>query len=346
MLHKNGDKHCVDADILANAKFKQAWILTDPGRFDVPVKYKHPRELRKSSMSKGWQRTCCRQLRCDFLTSDWSMLPRLQLPALPPQAMAAASSQAVLPSTSAICPPPRPLPTPHRLASRITFLAGSNSSPSLQFPRVPSHSAEALCEALRSQGLCLTHAETASLLAAPAKRSFRASPPCDYNFTNAVSSMWKSVAAGKGCISQKPQRACTSTSGAGLCVSATHVSLRGAVRARAAASCTGVDSCSVLLMACLLAHVRWRVMMGSSTPTSGLQTIPLQCLSPGYAGGGINYFHRASFQGEAMLLRATDANVAIKVRTLRQCGFIRRSLLYNGLRVPACLLGSQLPSLS
>ena len=132
-------------------------------------------ELRKSSMFKGWQRTCCRQLRCDFLTSAWSMLPRLQLPALPPQAMAAASSQAMLPSTSAICPPPRPLPTPHRLASRITFLAGSgNTSPSLQFPHVPSHSAEALCEALRSQGLCLTHAETASLLAALAKRSFRA----------------------------------------------------------------------------------------------------------------------------------------------------------------------------
>lgn len=40
-----------------------------------------------------------------------------------------------------------------------------------------------------------------------------------------------------------------------------------------------------------------------------------------------------------MLLRATDANLTVKVRTLRQLGFIRRSFQYNLLRLLVCLLG-------
>lgn len=68
-----------------------------------------------------------------------------------------------------------------------------------------------------------------------------------------------------------------------------HMFLDGAVRAGTAEPCTGVDSYNVLLMASLVAHVSWKLMMDSSTPMSGLQTNPLQCLSPGYAGGGIDF---------------------------------------------------------
>lgn len=75
---------------------------------------------RSSSKYKGWQQTCCRNLRDDFLTSGWSLLSRQRLPALPLQATGAAASQAMLSSTT-ICRQPRPLPTKHRLRSRIPF---------------------------------------------------------------------------------------------------------------------------------------------------------------------------------------------------------------------------------
>lgn len=342
MLDRNGDKHCVGADVLANANFKYAWILSEPLRFEVPVDYRHPQGAQKFFKVQ--------RLAADVLQELARRLPHLRLePAVPSAAprpppsshgCSSIASDAVLDHDL----PAAQAPSYKASSSKQDPVCGGlpassgNTSPSMQAPRMQSHSAEALCDALRSQGLCLTHTEKAGLLAALAKCSFRATPrvitTLRTHCPRCGSLLQQSEVVSRRCpkvralILQEPD-----------CVSATHVP-------RWCGSCRDSGAlywCGFLQRPLDGQSSRSRVM----EVDDGFFHPDVWFANKSFAVSVTwlrrwryrLYFHRASFQGEAMLLRATDANLTVKVRTLRQLGFIRRSFQYNLLRLLVCLLG-------